>query len=372
MNFPLSEKKTKASEVLVHVLVWFFILGFPFLFLDHRSSNSVDVWKMFLRFSEMPCYLMVIFYLNYFWLVPSYLFKGRTREYLLWNGFFVLLLGVMLHVIPWDRIIEQPRPRRMGRADGPPPPHRMKPPMWLFLIRNIIMLALAAAFSATIRMTSRLRSTEMARQEAEKSKSEAELKNLKNQLSPHFLLNTLNNIYALILFDANKAQEAVLDLGKLLRYVLYENQSDFVPLYKEVDFIRNYIDLMRIRLAENVKVETSFHISPESETPIAPLLFISLIENAFKHGTSPEQESYILIALEEKKGESVTCFIENSNHPKNKNDKSGSGIGLEQVRVRLELLYPGRYQWECGVSADGTRYSSTLIISLKPNKRRLS
>lgn len=108
-----------------------------------------------------------------------------------------------------------------------------------------------------------------------KSRTEAELKNLRNQLNPHFLLNTLNNIYALIAFDTDKAQTAVQELSRLLRHVLYDNQQNFVTLGKEMDFIKNYIALMRIRLSSNVTVETRFDIRPDSPTEIAPLIFIS-------------------------------------------------------------------------------------------------
>lgn len=365
MNISLFNKQKIVPEIAIHVMVWLFILGFPFLFLDHRNSTA-DMWKMFIRFSEMPCYLMAIFYLNYLWLIPSFLFKGKTRQFLLWNFSFILLLSLMLHYLPWHEGMGKP-PYEKG--DMKHPPHKMRPPMWIFFVRDFITLAVAAGASTTIRMSARWRSAEMARREAEKSKSEAELKNLKNQLSPHFLLNTLNNIYALIVFDAEKAQEAVLDLSKLLRYVLYENPNNYVPLYKEVNFIQNYIDLMRIRLSDNVTVETEFDSSPKSTTPIAPLLFISLIENAFKHGTSPDTPSYIHIRLEENRQGVVTCFIENSNHPKNKNDKSGSGIGLEQVRTRLELLYPGAYQWKYGISKEGNVYSSTLIIYTQKSEK---
>ncbi len=134
---------------------------------------------------------------------------------------------------------------------------------------------------------------EAARKEAERNRTEAELKNLRNQLNPHFLLNTLNNIYALIAFDTDKAQQAVQELSKLLRYVLYDNQQTYVPLGKETDFIRNYIELMRIRLSSNVQMTTQIDILPDSQTLIAPLIFISLIENAFKHGISPTERSFI-------------------------------------------------------------------------------
>lgn len=119
---------------------------------------------------------------------------------------------------------------------------------------------------------------------------------------------------------------------------------------------------MRIRVTEDVDIETHFDIKPDSQTPIAPLIFISLIENAFKHGISPTNHSFIHISLTEKDGQ-VNCVIRNSNYPKNENDKSGSGIGLEQVQKRLELLYPGRYKWECNLSEDQKEYYSSITVT---------
>ena len=193
--------------------------------------------------------------------------------------------------------------------------------------------------------------------------NENQLKALEAQINPHFLLNTLNNIYALIAFDTDKAQQAVQELSKLLRYVLYDNQQTYVPLCKEVDFIRNYIELMRIRLSSNVKMTTQFDIQPDSQTLIAPLIFISLIENAFKHGISPTETSFISIRISESNKE-VICEIRNSNHPKTMEDKSGSGVGLEQVSRRLEILYPGDYTWSKGISKEGEVYESRLSIRI--------
>ncbi|GAA6242653.1 hypothetical protein F030043B2_16950 [Bacteroides fragilis] len=239
------------------------------------------------------------------------------------------------------------------------------PPGWIFFVRDILSLIFTIGLSAAIRMSARWGEAEAARREAEKSRTEAELKNLRNQLNPHFLLNTLNNIYALIAFDSDKAQQAVQELSKLLRYVLYDNQQNYVPLCKEVDFIRNYIELMRIRLSGNVEVITQLDIQPDSQTKIAPLIFISLIENAFKHGISPTELSFIHILISENK-EEIRCEIRNSCHPKTNMDKSGSGIGLEQVSKRLELSYPGRYRWDKAISEDGKEYISKLLIFNHP------
>ena len=142
-----------------------------------------------------------------------------------------------------------------------PKPHRSGgPPGWLFFVRDMLSLVFTIGLSAAIRMSARWTQAEAARKEAERNRSEAELKNLRNQLNPHFLLNTLNNIYALIAFDTDKAQQAVQELSKLLRYVLYDNQQTYVPLGKETDFIRNYIELMRIRLSSNVQMTTQIDI----------------------------------------------------------------------------------------------------------------
>ena len=223
------------------------------------------------------------------------------------------------------------------------------------------MLAFVAGLSTAIRVSLRWRLTEERLVQAEREKTEAELKNLKNQLNPHFLLNTLNNIYALIAFDGARAQEAVRELGKMLRYVLYENQSAKVLLEKELDFIENYISLMRIRLSKSVEVNVRLDAG-ERPIEISPLIFISLIENAFKHGVSPTEASFISISICGCADGSVVCEIQNSNFPKNETDKSGSGIGLMQVQQRLELVYPGHYEWNQGISDDGKSYRSVLTI----------
>lgn len=335
-------------EVLIHIISWGIVFGFPFFFIE-RGHNSFN-WGIYLRHIGVPISFLIVFYVNYFELVPRFLFEGLRKKYLFYNIMLLCIMGLLLHL--WQSITFDP-------TLMPKKPNM--PPGWLFFTRDMISLIFTAGLSAAIRMSGRWSQAEEARREAERNRTEAELKNLRNQLNPHFLLNTLNNIYALIAFDSDKAQQAVQELSKLLRYVLYDNQSTYVPLCKEADFIRNYIELMRIRLTPNVTVTTEFNIYPDSQTPIAPLIFISLIENAFKHGISPTEMSFVHVYLSESEDE-VKCEILNSNHPKNIEDKSGSGIGLEQVSKRLELLYPHRYSWEKGISEDGTTYFSKLII----------
>lgn len=338
----------RPTEILIHIISWGIVFGFP-LFFSERGGGGIN-WSVYLRHAAVPLSFFIVFYVNYLFLVPRILLCDQRKRYILYNVLLVCLTGVLLHL--WQIIT----------FDNPKPDVRHGPPGWLFFVRDIVSLIFTIGLSAAIRMSICWGEADAARQEAEKSRTEAELKNLRNQLNPHFLLNTLNNIYALIAFDSDKAQQAVQELSKLLRYVLYDNQQTYVPLCKEVDFIRNYIELMRIRLSGSVEVTTRSNIQPDSQTEIAPLIFISLIENAFKHGISPTEPSFIRIEVSET-DQQIECRITNSYHPKNETDKSGSGIGLEQVSKRLELLYPGHYDWQRGVSANGKEYESILIIN---------
>lgn len=346
--------QSRLVEILTHIIGWGIVFGFPFLMMSRSGFNIT--WMDYLRHgSIIPLSFLIVFYINYFFLIPRYLFEGRIKQYLLWNVVLIICIAAGAHL--WQEYAFHNYVKGTGGKGGRP-----GPPKWIFIMRDIFSMILTVGLSAAIKMSGRWVQMDAARREAEKSRTEAELKNLRNQLNPHFLLNTLNNIYALIAFDADKAQAAVQELSRLLRHVLYDNQQNFVTLDKEMDFIRNYIELMRIRLASNVAVETQFDVNPNSRTEIAPLIFISLIENAFKHGISPTEPSFIRIRFSESPGE-VRCEITNSFHPKNQTDKSGSGIGLEQVRKRLELTYPGQYTWQQGESEDGKEYKSILMIN---------
>ena len=155
---------------------------------------------------------------------------------------------------------------------------------------------------------------------------------------------------------------AVQDLSRLLRHLLYDNNQDFIPLNRELEFLKNYVALMKIRLSSNVDLQ--FHIDIPSENPIrvAPLIFISLFENAFKHGISPVKPSFIHIKIYSSGPDTLSCSIENSYFPKQRNDISGSGIGLEQVQKRLDLIYPDKYEWTKGCDENATVYKSILTI----------
>jgi len=352
---PIEQNRSRYRSLILHVLCWAVVIVMPFFF--HSSNDSMQtVMRHYVRSMGGPLAYLLVFYINYLWIIPRYVLKNRDIKSFLLINVVVLVAGVAL-MQGWHSIVSQLLPdlSQHSRPEGPRPPRL---PHYFY---NTLVLILFIALAVAVRMAQRWQHLEEAKREAEAARAEAELSNLRNQLNPHFLLNTLNNIYALIAFDQEKAQTAVGDLSKLLRHVLYDNQQNFVPLYKEVEFMRNYIELMKIRVTNKVKIDTDITIAADDATPIAPMIFISLLENAFKHGISPSGSGEIKVCMSQQDG-NITCEIRNSYYPKRDNDKSGSGIGLEQVGRRLELMYPGRYTWEKGITPDGNQYYSKIQI----------
>ena len=211
---------------------------------------------------------------------------------------------------------------------------------------NLIFVVLIAY---SLRMSKHAHRLEHERQEAEVARRDAELNGLRLQISPHFLLNTLNNIYALTAISSERAQQAIIQLSQLLRHMLYENQHGMVDFSSECKFISSYVDLMKLRMAPNVKVDLEISIPENDKSQVAPLLFISLVENAFKHGVSSTEPSSI-------------CDITNTNFPKPSNDRSGHGIGLQQVEQRLNSIYQGKYSWTHGINETDGLYHSEIVL----------
>ena len=352
----------RSIEVACHVLTWSYIFLSPLLF--KRTFETID-WQRYLHISFLPFCSCVVFYINYFILIPAFVLRHKgIKWFVLFNvlGYLIFQLLIELHVVLTEPV--QPEvPMFVERIVHRPHEHFHGggPPKIIFIFRGFIGFVFAVAASVSLRLSFQWRSSEEARAIAELGRSQAELKSLKNQINPHFLLNTLNNIYALTAFDTTKAQQAIMELAKMLRYMLYENQSERVSLSKEVEFIQCYIALMKLRIYTNVDVQVNLKIPENEEVPVAPLIFISLVENAFKHGVSPTEPSFIHITMESTSKHLSFCCI-NSNFPKSKNDCSPGGIGLKQVEGRLKMSYPGRYSWQYGPTADGVAYRSEIHI----------
>ena len=348
----MTSDRTRYTGWLIHTLIWAVVIFMP-LFVTSPDRPLMD-GPEYLRYLIVPLSFMVVFYVNFFWLIDRLLSRHRAGLFITVN--VVLIAAVMLSVHLCFQYFFRPDFHR------PPPPPRMFMDQFLFLSRNVALYVLVAGASVALRMTGRWYRAEAERKDLEHRRSEAELQNLRQQLNPHFLFNTLNNIYSLIQIDPPRAQSAVHDLSHLLRYVLYGGSREEVPLQDEVDFIREYIALMRIRLPRHVEVSVEL---PDSVPGlrIAPLLFIPLVENAFKHGVCNDRPSFVRIKITEEKGR-VECWTVNSSFPKSQDsDRSGSGIGLANLGRRLELLYPGKYELRSG--QEGDEYRAVLSIDLR-------
>lgn len=335
---------------LVHIAVWTVVLGMPPLF--PGPDRPLMTGMEYVRCLPVLLSFMIVFYTNYFVLIDRYLSARRVGMFLLCNLVLIVLLILSVHLVS-------------HLCFPPPPDHVPGDRTWQnkvhFFTGNAFLYMMVAGISVAIRMTGNLYRAEAERQQQEHARTEAELQNLKSQLNPHFLFNTLNNIYSLIDIDADQARQCVHDLGHMLRYVLYDGSRPTVSLKSEIGFIRDYIGLMRIRLPRHVKLDVSLPENP-SAAPVASLLFISLIENAFKHGVSNDRPSFIDIRISET-DESLVCRIENSFFPKSaSSDRSGSGIGIRNLVGRLDILYPGAYTFKYG--QEGDTYVSCLEIRL--------
>ena len=341
----------KRLEWLVHVILWLVWSSFPLL-IRERDFTAINLHD-FLRFFVMMGTTLAIFYMNYGYLVERFFFSKRFWTYLFANLLLFALVIIVSHIAL--RII--PPPEILPSRGGP------DKTVYFFILGDFIRYTFLTVLCIAIKVTSRWYRMDTERKELEKQRSDAELQNLKNQLNPHFLFNTLNNIYSLIAINGEQAQDAIHELSRLLRYMLYDSAQALVPVGKDIDFVRNYVKLMQIRMPAHVELKTDIHVE-QPDVLIAPLLFISPVENAFKHGVSNSKPSFIHIEITAA-GKQIRCVTRNSYFPKDKQDKSGSGIGLVNLGKRLNLLYPGSFELTCGQTDE--IFSCELTINLSEN-----
>jgi len=344
----------KRTEILIHCAIWLYMLLAPLTFMRTYEHGWV---LRYLCMTVAPLMTLAVFYAYYLSLYRLYMDHERRHRFFVITIVGLIALAIVLHL--WNELTSDfVHPNRPAKPEQGPSWIRAM----LFILHDVFNFAIAATIATALRLSQHWKQADLARKEAESARAEAELSNLRSQINPHFLLNTLNNIYALTAFDTDKAQSAVMELSKLLRHILYDFQQPSVELKDEAEFIKNYVNLMKIRLSSNVDVKMEVNIA-EPTTQIAPLIFISLIENAFKHGVSPTQPSFVHIKLEQADN-TISCSIDNSNHPKTEKDRSGHGIGLTQVERRLQLSYPDRYTWEKGIQEENNTYHSKITINL--------
>ena len=244
----------KTLSVILHLLGWAVIFGLPVYLMSEKDDFSRLIRPLVFTFP-----LFFIYFLNYLYLIPNYLFKEKRNVFYIANIMAIVICVSLLVVVRSSDVMEVVRHRGMEHKF----PMRS---VWGLAIRDVISFIIVIGFVTALRLMGRFSENESILKKAENMRVKAELANLQSQINPHFLLNTLNNIYALVVFKSDDAPDAVMKLSKLLRYVISGDQGDKVLLIKEVEFFNNYIELMRIRLHSKVKLEVDFNVDATSST----------------------------------------------------------------------------------------------------------
>lgn len=312
----------------IHLLYW--ILAWLFLNLIFGYGELLNRLNIYYSFVILLITAGVTYWIIGY-LIPRYLLKGRYVLFIIYLLFTIIVsldleLITVMSFLVYEKFV-----------------------VLIYRTRDIYSMLAGTYFivflSAGIKLTQYWFSEQQKRQIALKEKVETELKLLKSQIHPHFLFNTLNNIYALALQKSDQAPDAILKLSELLDYLLYHGENKEVPLLKEIELIEHYIELEKLRYGERLQVVFEKAGDPARVT-VAPVMLLPFVENAFKHGISQSREKvWLKIQLEISPG-SINFHIENSKPVLSPNVSNGGGIGLENLRRRLAILYENRYTLE--------------------------
>lgn len=335
-------------ETAVHGVAWLSYILVQVLAIDQFEHHYAA--NMLAALAQLPAQLLFT-YLTLYWLIPTYLSTGQYVRFGLLTVLSLLLGGVLYWEGTYFLYLTPFAPERLAR-ESPTDLGMMVLCAFYLLCTSSILIGLF--------MTRYAFRQRQLNQQLLISHQAGELKALKDQINPHFLFNTLNNLYGLTSSNPDKAGEVVLKLSQLMQYMLYEGNLPQVPLQKEITYLQNYLALERIRYGPGLHL--SFLISGVTEPVIiAPLLLLPFVENAFKHGLSRQLgDAWLQIQLTVTPDELV-FKVENSK-PELAETPPKIGIGLPNVAKRLDLLYPGRHRLR---QLNGTdSYLTTLTISL--------
>jgi hypothetical protein len=383
----------KIPESVIYLFLWLIFLIIPLITNNYNIRGGfVKICYDWLRL--LP--FIIVFAINNFWLLRKFLFKGRTMVYA--GSLLVVAVMISLSFIYINPVLHKNDPRlieerilqdpQWGREEmnpgktsaypdnSPSSPELFKPnpedvpgktrklplndqSFYIFLNTLLISL-LIAGFNTAIAVTNRWFTEEQARKEIEKEHIESKLAFLQNQVNPHFLMNTLNNIHSLIEVDQEMAQNAVLKLSEMMRYLLYESGRGTTTLKKEIEFLQSYLELMQLRVDKSIVVNLEL---PEifNNVNLPPLLFIPFIENAFKHGVSYREPSALSFKLLQKDGFlEFTAVNTISSFRDNQSKDEHGGFGLENIHKRLDIIYGNRFNLD--IDKSDREFKIKLII----------
>lgn len=262
-----------------------------------------------------------------------------------------------------------PEPQAAGEPrDGDTPRgHHEQPPLLIGqtdLIGILILIGLLG-LNLGIKLYFKNERDQRGMAELERKNLAQQLQYLKYQINPHFFMNTLNNIHALVDIDPEKAKASIVELSKMMRYVLYEGDKSLIPMDKEVAFLHNYVRLMMLRYTDNVSVDLDIPANmPSGQIP--PLLLITFVENAFKHGVSYERTSFVNISMDAEDGRMLFTCVNSKQPAAGQTMPKEGGVGLRNVRQRLRLIYGDGYRLDIDDGADSYTVSLSLPLNIKP------
>lgn len=340
--------------ILIHAGIWLAIVAsMVFLFPFDQRQFGFFLGKSLIGLALYAA----LFYMNFLWLIDAFFFKRKFVPFIIINLSLVAIMTLVKS--PWiDHFFVDALPMpTIDFKQGPPPKEPGLGFAGLFVIKDWISYLVPICMALIIAFVQRWINDEKRMSQKQNEQLQSELNVLRYQLQPHFFFNALNTIYALTEVDPKQAQETIHGFSKLMRYMLYESDKSMVDLADELEFIENYIRLMRLRLPSNVVIDVHFPEQGNRQGKVIPLVFLPIVENAFKHGISLTQSAKIEFRLEVLSN-SLVFQSTNSNYAKI--DENGSGIGLENLRKRLELSYPNKFSFDLAISRDDFR--SHLII----------
>lgn len=322
------------TRILLHILFWMVVAFFYFVLFSWNSEYPEIT--VIISTGLIPVAIAETYFFNYF-LVPRFLWKKNYVRFFLFS-FYTLLAGVWLSFLIVFYALFYILTYKASVS-----PSLLHPELQVVSLNFIIFLAIA------IKQVKRAFFMQQEKSELEKNKlttelklKEAELKLLKAQVHPHFLFNTLNNLYGLTLEKSDEAPKMVLQLSEILDYILYRCDAPRVFLDEDLANLKNYIEIEKIRYPEKLQLENEIP-DKTGKLKIAPLLLLPFVENAFKHGVSHYPGTAFVRTKATIIGKKLIFDIENTRNPLTKNGNSSSGIGMKNVKRRLDLLYPGKY-----------------------------
>lgn len=342
--------KNKWAQILFHIIGCTIVLLLPILFW-HGEGGIAEFFRdsMPLRGYFINVLILAFFYLNFYLLIPKLYFQKKYLLFVLTIIAIYLIISYLPELIfPFNGHGKPPEMPGPGHHGGPERGREI-----FMLGHNLIFFLAVIFFSLMLKINNRLK-------QAEREKLKAELSYFKAQINPHFLFNTLNSIYSLAIQKADNTADAVVKLSGMMRYVLSDASFDFVPLEKEVNYITDYIDLQRIRFGDTVKID--YHTCEDATgKSIAPLILIPFIENAFKFGVNPEEDSVITVNMSLTDSEFHMHVFNYKVHRKVE-EGSQSGLGISNASQRLNLIYPEKHK--LNIMESDTMFKVDLYINL--------